>query len=90
MAAIAHETGRTSPQIALAWTLRNPAVTAPIIGARTLAQLQDNLAALEVQLETDHLERLDAVSRIDRGFPYDMLAPKAASRMFGGIKVSKM
>ena len=90
VAAIAHETGRTSPQIALAWTLRNPAVTAPIIGARTLAQLQDNLAALEVQLETDHLERLDAVSRIDRGFPYDMLAPKAASRMFGGIKVSKM
>ncbi len=40
---VAAEIGRTPSQVALAWTLLNPAVTAPIIGARTLSQLEDNL-----------------------------------------------
>ncbi len=47
---VAAELGRTPAQVALAWTLRNPAVTAPIIGARTLAQLEDNLGALRRRL----------------------------------------
>ncbi|WP_348673807.1 aldo/keto reductase [uncultured Abyssibacter sp.] len=87
--AIAAETGRSSAQIALAWTLLNPSVTAPIIGARTLAQMQDNLAALDVELDDDQRGRLDTVSRIESCFPYDMLGPAAAARMFGGIKIAR-
>jgi hypothetical protein len=45
--------------VALAWTLTNPAVTALIIGARTLAQLDDNLGALGLELSEEQLARLD-------------------------------
>lgn len=71
---VAEDLGRTPAQIALAWTLRNPAVTAPIIGARTPAQLEDNLGALEVDLPAAHLARLDAASAVELGYPHDMLA----------------
>ena len=47
--------------VALAWLLHNPVVTAPIIGPRTLAQLEGNLTALDVKLEDATLKRLDEV-----------------------------
>ncbi|ATE54675.1 MULTISPECIES: aldo/keto reductase [Actinosynnema] len=71
---VAGELGRTAAQVALAWTLANPAVVAPVLGARTPAQLADNLGALEVELTADHLARLDEVSRIELGYPHDLLA----------------
>jgi aryl-alcohol dehydrogenase-like predicted oxidoreductase len=71
---VASELGHTPAQVALAWTLQNPGVTAPIMGARTLAQLEDNLGALDVELETSHMERLDRASSVDLGFPHAMLA----------------
>lgn len=71
---VAADLGRTPAQIALAWTLRNPGVTAPIIGARTPEQLKDNLGALEVDLTDAHLSRLDEASAIELGYPHDMLA----------------
>ncbi|MFE9008110.1 aldo/keto reductase [Streptomyces sp. NPDC007875] len=71
---VATELGVTPAQVGLAWTLRNPTVTAPIIGARTPAQLEDNLGALEVDLTAAHLARLDEASAIGLGFPHDMLA----------------
>jgi aryl-alcohol dehydrogenase-like predicted oxidoreductase len=43
----------------------------PIIGARTLAQLEDNLGALDVELADEQVARLDAASRIELGFPQD-------------------
>ena len=71
---IAAELGRPPAQVGLAWTLQNPSVTAPIIGARTVTQLEDNLGALEVDFTAAQLTRLDAVSAIDLGFPHAMLA----------------
>ncbi|GAA1231212.1 aldo/keto reductase [Pseudonocardia alaniniphila] len=71
---VADELGRTPAQVGLAWTLQNPGVTAPIIGARTAEQLQENLGALEVDLTPSHMARLDEVSAIDLGFPHAMLA----------------
>lgn len=71
---IAAEVGHTSAQVALAWTLQNPGVTAPVIGARTPEQLVGNLGALEVDFTADQLARLDKVSAIDLGYPHDMLA----------------
>ncbi len=49
-------------QLALAWTLRQPGITSPIIGPRTLEQLEDNLKALEVTFATEDLARIDAIS----------------------------
>lgn len=84
---VADELGCTSAQAALAWTLLNPAVTSPILGIRTLAQLDNNLAALDLSFSAAQIARLDAASRIDGGFPHDFLASKAMDLMFGGVKV---
>jgi aryl-alcohol dehydrogenase-like predicted oxidoreductase len=62
VAALAQEKGHTPAQVALAWVMHRPAVTAPIIGPRTMAQLEDNLGALEVTLTDDDLRRIDEVS----------------------------
>ena len=70
---IAAELDTTPSRVALAWTLLNPAVTAPIVGARSLTQLEDNLGALDVQLAPAQQARLDEVSAIELGFPHDAL-----------------
>jgi aryl-alcohol dehydrogenase-like predicted oxidoreductase len=84
---IAQELGKTSAQVAIAWTLVNPAVSAPVIGMRSLAQLEDNLGALDVELSTDHIARLNAVSDVPRVFPMDILKSPAEGMMFGNVKV---
>ena len=71
---VASELGRTPAQVALAWTLNAPGVTAPIIGARTIAQLEDNLGALQVDLTPSQLARLDEASAIGLGIPHSLLA----------------
>jgi aryl-alcohol dehydrogenase-like predicted oxidoreductase len=86
---VAAEMGVSSAQVALAWTLLNPAVTSPIIGARTLAQFEDNLAALDVRFSDEQISRLDAASKIELGFPHDLLKDGPASMMFGRVKVEK-
>lgn len=53
--------GEKPANIALAWLLKNPAVTAPIIGPRTLNQLQDTLRSLEIQLTQETLQQLDTI-----------------------------
>jgi aryl-alcohol dehydrogenase-like predicted oxidoreductase len=55
------ELGEAPANVALAWLLHNPAVTAPIIGPRTLAQFDGNLRALEIALTPEVLQRLDAI-----------------------------
>jgi aryl-alcohol dehydrogenase-like predicted oxidoreductase len=86
---VAQELGCTPSQVALAWTLVNPAVTSTILGARTPAQLQDNLGALDISLSAEHLARLDRISKIELGFPHDLLAFAEVGPMFGGIKVRR-
>ncbi|WP_407547621.1 aldo/keto reductase [Streptomyces sp. Pv4-95] len=81
---VAAELGRTSAQTGLAWTLRNPAVTAPIIGARTPAQLEDNLGALEIDFTAAHLARLDEAGAIPLGFPHDVLASDHIRKVTAG------
>ena len=55
------EIGENPADIALAWLLKNPVVTAPIIGPRTLDQLTGSLRALEINLDTDMLTQLDEI-----------------------------
>lgn len=59
---IARTHGATPTQVALAWLLAQPSITAPIIGVNTVGQLRDNLGALEVRLTSEELDRLDAAS----------------------------
>jgi aryl-alcohol dehydrogenase-like predicted oxidoreductase len=59
---IADQIGATPSQVALSWVTNRPAVSATIIGARTMKQLDDNLAAAELQLDAEAISRLDAVS----------------------------
>lgn len=85
---VAREVGTSPAQVAIAWTLLNAAVTAPIIGARTTAQLQDNLGALDVHLTDAQRARLDAASTIELGFPHDFLKrPMVREVMLGGIQI---
>ena len=58
---LAGELGHEPGDVALAWLLAQPAVTAPIIGPRTMAQLEASLRALEVTLDEKALERLDEI-----------------------------
>ena len=85
---IAADLGKSPAQVALAWTLLNPAVASPIIGARTLQQLEDNIGALDVRFDEDQRARLDAISAIDPGFPHAMIRlPMVQQVIFGGAKV---
>ena len=86
---IAAELEVSSAQVALAWTLLNPAVVSPVLGARTPAQLEDNLGALNVVFTDDQVARLDELSRIPMGFPHTMLEGNAMDMMFGGVKVQR-
>jgi aryl-alcohol dehydrogenase-like predicted oxidoreductase len=77
--------GHTMAQVALAWLLARPAVTSVILGARTLEQLDDNLAAVDVRLSTEDLERLDVAS--DPGaadYPYGGPGTDQRSRQIAG------
>jgi aryl-alcohol dehydrogenase-like predicted oxidoreductase len=87
--ACAQEIGRSPSQVALAWTLLNPAVVSPIIGVRTLEQFEDNIAALAVELSPEQISVLDAASRVEMGFPHDMLDSPMSGMMFGGVTVEK-
>jgi aryl-alcohol dehydrogenase-like predicted oxidoreductase len=68
--AIALETGRTVPQIALNWLLRRPTVSSLIIGARDEAQLRQNLGATGWNLTPDQVARLDKASELPAPYPY--------------------
>jgi aryl-alcohol dehydrogenase-like predicted oxidoreductase len=86
---VATELGRTPAQVALAWVLLNDSVTAPLIGARTLSQLEDNLGALEVELPDDARARLEQASTFALGFPHEVLSlPSTMASVFGDTNVS--
>lgn len=71
---IAQARGKSPSQVALNWVLRKSGVTAPIFGARTDAQLADNLGAVGWQLTVEEVERLDTVSRIPLPSPYSFIS----------------
>jgi aryl-alcohol dehydrogenase-like predicted oxidoreductase len=70
---IAGEHGTKPGTVALAWALAKPFVTSLIIGARNIAQLDDNLAALQLKLTPADVARLDEVSKPAFGYPYDFI-----------------
>ena len=67
---ISEATGKSYAQISLNWLLRQPAVTAPIIGARTPEQLEDNLGGAGWELDGDQVHRLSEAGALEDTYPY--------------------
>lgn len=84
---VSEEVGRSMAQVALAWLRYRPVPVIPILGARKLAQLQDNLASFALQLSPDQLNRLDEASRIELGFPHDFYSREMVRTLiYGGLR----
>ena len=71
---VSSECGKSPSQVALNWLLQQPGVTAPIIGARTLAQLEENLGSVGWSLNAEHAAKLNAASEIPLPSPYNFIA----------------
>ena len=71
--AIAKETEKTPAQVALNWVLNRPGITAPIIGVRKMAHLEDNLGATGWTLSPEQMKKLDQASDLPLPYPYDLL-----------------
>ncbi len=76
----ADELGASPAQIALAWLMNKPGVTSVIFGARSLAQLDDNLAAATIELPEAAMKALDEVSALDLGYPYGFISQISGGR----------
>jgi aryl-alcohol dehydrogenase-like predicted oxidoreductase len=70
---VAEQIGRRPSQVALNWLRHRPGVVIPIVGARTVEQLNENLGCLDFELNAEQLARLDEVSRIPLGYPHDFV-----------------
>jgi aryl-alcohol dehydrogenase-like predicted oxidoreductase len=81
MRPIAAAHGVSVARVALAWVLHQPAVTSVIIGAKTLEQLADNLAAADLKLSDAELAALDEVSKLPREYPGWMFERQLADRL---------
>jgi aryl-alcohol dehydrogenase-like predicted oxidoreductase len=68
--AVAAETGKTVPQVALNWLLRRPSVSSVIVGARNEEQLRQNLGAVGWELSPAQVARLDEASAVTPAYPY--------------------
>jgi aryl-alcohol dehydrogenase-like predicted oxidoreductase len=85
--AVSDETGRSMAQVALAWLRFRPVPVIPIIGARKLSQLQDNLASFDLTLSANQVKTLDEASRIDLGFPHDFYTKDLVRTfVYGGLR----
>ena len=81
MAPIAKAHGCSSARISLAWLLTKSVVTSVIIGAKRLDQLEDNIAAVDLQLTADEIKQLDEVSTLPPEYPGWMLPFQNATRL---------
>lgn len=77
---VAAEAEKTPAQVALNWLLQKRSVTAPILGARSMAHLEDNLGATGWSLTPDQVNRLDQASALPLPYPYESLSQQRASR----------
>ncbi len=73
---IARARGATPAAVAIAWLLARPEVSTVIVGARTVAQLEDNLAATLVRLSAEEIAALDEVSQPAWGYPYAFIGAR--------------
>jgi aryl-alcohol dehydrogenase-like predicted oxidoreductase len=84
--AVAEATGRTPAQVAINWVRQGQAkgLVIPILGARSLEQLQDNLGALDFELTPEQLAELDQVANFQPGFPRSFLEDDEVRHLIHG------
>ncbi len=84
---ISKQVGRSLAQVALAWLRYRDIPVIPIIGARRISQLEDNLASLELELTAEQIGALDKASAIEMGFPHDFYAKELVRTFsYGGLR----
>ncbi len=88
--AIADEIGKSSSQVAINWVRNQKGNIIPLIGARTVEQLNDNLGCLNFELSAEQLQRLDEVSKIELGFPHEFLSSDNIKEIVYGGTLEKI
>lgn len=84
--AIAEELGVSAANVALQWTRQQGIKTIPIVGATKVKQLQENLKVISLILSEENIQRLNAVSQIELGFPGEFFAEEGVKKNnFGGF-----
>jgi aryl-alcohol dehydrogenase-like predicted oxidoreductase len=81
---VARESGYSAAQVALAWLRQRARPVIPIIGARKLSQIKDNLDCVGITLAAAHIERLNKVSQIEMGFPHDFFGMEMVRALSSG------
>lgn len=87
---VAAGTGRSPAQVALAWLRHRDIPVIPILGARRVEQIRDNLQSLDLELTADQIATLDDASAVQLGFPYDSLysRERIISFVYAGLRDS--
>jgi aryl-alcohol dehydrogenase-like predicted oxidoreductase len=84
---VSRQTGRSAAQVALAWLRYRDIPVIPIVGARRISQLEDNLASLELELTPEQVSALNEASAIEMGFPHDFYANEMVKTFaYGGLR----
>jgi aryl-alcohol dehydrogenase-like predicted oxidoreductase len=85
--AVGEELGVSAAQVALAWLRYRSIPVIPIVGARKLSQIEDNLRSVELTLSPEQIARLDKASAVSMGFPHDFLALEPVRTIvYGGLR----
>ncbi len=84
VARIARDMGRSPAQVAINWVRQQPGNIIPILGCRTLAQLQDNLCCLEFQLTSEQMDELSQLADFKMGFPLSFLKSNHVGNLIFG------
>ena len=85
LASVANELGRSPAQVAINWLAIQPGVTSPILGARTLDQLVQNLAAFDFSIPAELRQKLDEVSAVPLVQPYSLFKPSGNYLVAGTV-----
>ncbi|MDJ0644184.1 MAG: aldo/keto reductase, partial [Erythrobacter sp.] len=85
--AVAKELDRSMAQVAVNWVANRPGVASVLVGATKVGQMRDNLGALDFEIPTELLARLDEVSAHESRFPYSFFAPDMQAMLQGGVPV---
>jgi len=84
---VSQQVGRSAAQVALAWLRYRDIPVIPIVGARRVSQLEDNLASLELELTHEQLSVLNKASAIEMGFPHDFYENEMVKTVvYGGLR----
>ncbi|MDR9399226.1 MAG: aldo/keto reductase [Salibacter sp.] len=82
---VADEIGASPSQVALQWLRQQNKSIIPIVGARKIEQIEDNLGCLNISLSNDQMNKLNDCSKVDLGFPHEFLKKDATrSHLYGG------